>query len=163
MPSLKIRLFPDPVLRAPSKPVTVFGKYLQNQIKALETAMRQQTSGIGIAAPQVGIALQLAIVDVSPRVPGARRHILINPEILEMQSPRLSREGCMSLPEYTANLKRYDAVKVRFQNLDGSWSVLTATGIEAVCIQHEIDHLTGILFLDRVTSLKSDMFPRPNP
>lgn len=163
MPSLKIRLFPDPILRTPSKPVTVFGKYLEGQIQALEVTMRRQPSGIGIAAPQVGIALQLAIVDVSVRVPGARRHILINPEILEMRSPRLSREGCMSLPEYTANLKRYDAVKVRFQNLDRSWSVLTANGIEAVCVQHEIDHLKGILFLDRVTSLKSDMFPRKNP
>ena len=68
----------------------------------------------------------------------------------------------MSLPEYTANLKRYDYVKVRTQNPEGRWHTITAEGIEAVCLQHEIDHLNGVLFLDRVVSLKTDMIPRKN-
>ncbi|MBI3306228.1 MAG: peptide deformylase [Candidatus Omnitrophica bacterium] len=163
MPLLKIRLFPDPILRKPAKAVTQFNKLLEKQIDDLAGAMKHQPSGIGIAAPQAGISLQLAIVDVSSRIPGATRHVLINPEILEIHTPRLSREGCMSLPEYTANLKRYDWIKIRFQDLDRRWIILTASGIEAVCIQHEIDHLQGKLFLDRVASLKTDMFPRTKP
>lgn len=122
--------------------------------------MRAQPSGIGIAAPQIGISKRIALVDVSPRDPRSTLLVLINPEIRERYEEGSSREGCMSLPDYTAQLKRYHRIIVTWQDFLGRRHEKETTGIEAVCIQHEVDHLNGILFLDRVTSLKSDMIPR---
>jgi peptide deformylase len=123
-------------------------------------AMEAQPSGIGIAAPQIGILQQIAIVDVSDRVRAAKRLYLVNPRLLEAKDEILSREGCMSLPEYTAYLKRYNQVRVAWQDENGEHQEKAAIGIEAICIQHEIDHLQGMLFIDRVTALKTDMIPR---
>ncbi len=160
MPAAKIRLFPDAVLRQSAQKVRVFDQNLAKTVEILIETMEAQPSGIGIAAPQIGISRQIAIVDVSARVKGAKKLVLINPEVLETAEPKLSREGCMSLPEYTANLKRYDWVKIRWQNEWGEVCEKEASGIEAVCIQHEIDHLNGMMFIDRVASLKTDMMPR---
>jgi len=116
--------------------------------------------GIGIAAPQIGISLQVAIVDIRPRVPEAREIILINPQILNREGETLSHEGCMSLPEYTGYVER--AQKIVYQALtpDGKLVQSHSEGLEAICIQHEIDHLNGKLFFDRVVTLKTDMQPR---
>ena len=160
MAILPIRLFPDPVLRKPAAPVTSFDKKLAHWIRDLEAAMKGQHSGIGIAAPQVGLPVQLALVDVSARVPGAQQLILINPKILKMKTEKISREGCMSLPEYTGNLIRYDWIRVCWQDEKGRDREGTFTGIEAVCIQHEVDHLHGKLFLDRISFLNRDLIPR---
>jgi peptide deformylase len=160
MATSKIHLFPDPILRKSAVKVTDFSGSLRNILKNMAQIMEKQPAGIGIAAPQLGMGIQAAIVDVSPRVTGAKRHYLINPVILEMREPVLSREGCMSLPEYSAYLKRYDWVHVRWQDEEGKFHDYDAKGIEAICIQHEVDHLQGILFIDRVASLKTDMIPR---
>jgi len=160
MPVSKIYLFPDPILRKPSKIVTHFDKNLQAIIKNLVLTMKSQPLGIGIAAPQIGILMQIAVVDVSARVKRARRLYLINPEVLETRDEIISREGCMSLPEYTAYLKRFNWVRVKWTDQHGKSQVKTSEGIEAICIQHEMDHLKGQLFIDRVTSLKTDMMPR---
>ncbi len=157
----EIRIFPDPILRKKPAPVVRFGQPLRQIADILEKIMRQQPHGIGIAAPQIGISLRLAIVDVSSRVPGAKTLILANPEILGLEDEKSSREGCMSIPDYSATIKRYDFVRYRYQDLTGQWVYRESAGIEAVCIQHEIDHLHGMLFIDRVTSLKRDMIPRP--
>lgn len=122
--------------------------------------MRTQPDGIGIAAPQIGISKQIAIVDVSPRIPGAKRILLINPVILKTEQETISREGCMSLPEYSAYLKRFNRVMVGWYDEKGAYHSKWAEGIEAICIQHEVDHLMGKLFIDRVVCLKSDMIPR---
>ena len=159
--TLPIRFFPDPVLRAKNQTVTEFDESLAAILKKMDAAMRAQTSGIGIAAPQVGISKRIALVDVSSRVAGAKRLVLINPEILEMRDERASREGCMSLPDYTANLKRYDWIRAVWQDETGRSNEALFTGIEAICFQHEVDHLDGILFIDRVTMLKQDLIPRP--
>lgn len=161
MPSFKICLFPDPVLRKKAQLVKDFdSEGLRAAVRNLTETMKRQPSGIGIAAPQVGISRQIVIVDVSARVPGAERLILINPVILDAKEEKLSREGCMSVPDYTAHLKRFDRVRVSWSTAAGERRFKVATGIEAVCIQHEVDHLNGVLFLDRVASLKTDMFPR---
>ncbi len=160
MPLPAIRLFPEPVLRKKADPVKVFDANLANLIKTLESVMRQQPHGIGIAAPQIGVSKQVALVDVSPRVPGSEMIQLINPVILELKEERASREGCMSLPDYTANIKRYDWVRFSWQDMQGKRREKISTGIEAVCVQHEIDHLDGHLFIDHVASLKRDMIPR---
>ncbi len=156
----KIRLFPDGVLRKKSDTIRAFNHEVSRIFQVLEKTMESQASGIGIAAPQIGILKRLAVVDVSSRVPDAKRLYLVNPEILDTKNPVLSREGCMSLPEYTAPLKRFDWVRVRWQDPQGKLCEKTATGIEAICIQHEVDHLNGILFFDRVAALKTDMIPR---
>ena len=157
----KVHLFPDPALREKTKPVRNFGsRELDSIVKLLIETMTRQPSGIGIAAPQIGISKRIAIVDVSARVPGAERLILVNPEIVGSWDEKLSREGCMSVPDYTAHLKRFDRVCLTWQTTAGDHRRKVAAGIEAVCIQHEVDHLNGILFLDRVASLKTDMIPR---
>lgn len=157
----KIRLFPDPALRKKAQPVGSFSSHsLHSIVELLVETMSRQPSGIGIAAPQIGIPKRIAIVDVSARISGAERLVLINPEILETWDVKLSREGCMSVPDYTAHLKRFGRVCVSWQTISGQRRRKIATGIEAVCIQHEVDHLNGILFLDHVASLKTDMIPR---
>ncbi len=85
-------------------------------------------------------------------------HVLINPEIIEQSGERLGREGCLSLPDFTANVKRAMHIKVRFQDVQGAWQELETSDFEAVVVQHEIDHLDGILFLDRVANLATDVF-----
>ena len=140
--------------------VTQFGQALAALIQSLQWTLRSQAFGIGIAAPQMGISKQVAIVDVSARIPGAKLLTLINPEILRYETEKISKEGCMSLPDYSAYLKRYERVVYRTQDVVGKTVEREASGIEAVCIQHEIDHLNGVLFIDRVVSLKTDMLPR---
>lgn len=160
MSKLKIRQFPDPVLRKVCAPVKHLDRDLPLFIDLLIETMRQQPGGIGIAAPQVGVLKRIAIVDVSPKVERATMKILINPVIVTLKEEHVLREGCMSLPDFTANVRRALKVRVRFQDRKLQWMEHFASGIEAHCIQHEIDHLNGILFVDRVGSLKSDVFPR---
>ena len=119
-----------------------------------------QKMGIGIAAPQMGVPQQVIIVDVGKRSPGAKEHVLINPELVWHAGETLSHEGCMSLPEYTGYLKRFDKIRVCYQDIDGTTRELAAAGIEAICLQHEMDHLQGRLFFDHVLTLKTDMLPR---
>ena len=156
-----IRHFPDPCLRAKCKPVSKVDADLHKLIDRLDRVRKSQPSGIGIAAPQIGVNSAAAIVDVSARIPGSRKLIIINPVILHQSTIKISREGCMSIPDYTGMLKRYDQVVLKWQNETGKACQGHFEGIEAVCIQHEIDHLDGVLFLDRVSSMKRDMIPRP--
>ncbi len=129
-------------------------------IQALRHIMKNQKMGVGIAAPQAGIALQLALVDVSARVAGAEEIVLINPRILEARGEILSHEGCMSLPEYTGYVQRAQTLSYEYQDCSGKLCRRESSGLEAVCIQHEIEHLQGKLFFDRVVTLKTDMQPR---
>ena len=160
MSLLKIRTFPDSVLRRVSDPVIKVDRSLRLFIDRLIDTMRHQPGGIGIAAPQVGILKKVAIVDVSSKVPGARLLVLINPVIVSAEDYQANREGCMSLPDYTANIKRAQRLVVKWQDLGLKEHQMPAEGLEARCIQHEIDHLNGMLFVDRAASLKSDVFRR---
>ncbi len=160
MNKFKIELFPSPILRRESKKVRSFGKPLISLLSKMETYMKSQPSGIGLAAPQIGIDQQIAIVDVSERVKGAKCLYLCNPQILTYESEIISREGCMSLPEYRADLRRFNRIYLKWQREDGAWVKSWFEGIEARCIQHEVDHLSGIMFIDKVVSLKSDVIPR---
>lgn len=160
MAVLPIRLFPDFVLRQKSKPVPKIDGDIQEFIKDLLETMYSQPSGIGIAAPQVGKPKRIIVVDVSPRDPNKGQEIMINPVILRSEGQIVTREGCMSLPDYTASLLRAERIWVRWYDLAGKRHERSAKGIEAVCIQHEVDHLNGVLFIDRVASLRTDVFPR---
>lgn len=155
-----IRIFPDPVLRKKAQPVTVFDRSVLKLAASLVRMMKSQPHGIGIAAPQIGVSKAVAVVDVSKREPQARRLILVNPVILERRDPEARKEGCMSLPDYTAFLKRHRWIRFRFQDARGEFHEKISTGIEAICVEHEVDHLSGVLFIDHVTCLKTDLFPR---
>lgn len=157
---LKIRIFPDPVLRKISLPVAKMDVGLITFVRKLEKTMEAQPGGIGIAAPQVGVLRQIAVVDVSPKETGTQRLILVNPVILERFEEKIVREGCMSLPHYTANVTRAARIRVRWLDFEMRRREKVASGLEAICIQHEVDHLNGMLFLDRVGCLNSDVFRR---
>jgi peptide deformylase len=160
MAVLSIRLFPDPVLRTKSRAVRPEEPGVPNLIRDLTETLCAQFGGIGIAAPQVGRPDRVIVVDVSPRDPSKKREIMINPEIRRLEGEVLTREGCMSLPDYTATVKRAARVLIEWTDERGKHRRRLSTGIEAICLQHEVDHLNGILFIDRVTSLKTDVFPR---
>ncbi len=159
MPILPVRLFPDPVLRRPCRAVSLH-EDIRSLVNDLIATMGSQSSGIGIAAPQVGVEKRVAIMDVRTRDPKKSREVLINPVILHSEGRVISREGCMSLPDYTATLNRLEKVTLEWRDINGKTRRRIFTGIEAICLQHELDHLEGKLILDRVASLKTDLLPR---
>ena len=156
-----LRTFPDPILRKKTQIVTAFDRSLLKLVAALIRVMKSQPHGVGVAAPQIGVSKAVAVVDVSRRDSKAERLILVNPVILEKKEPEARREGCMSLPDYTAFLKRHRWVRFRWQDERGAFHEKMSIGIEAICVEHEVDHLNGVLFIDHVTCLKTDLFPRP--
>jgi len=160
MAVLPIRLFPDPILRKQCRLIRWPDPELEKFIGDLEETLYAQPGGIGIAAPQVGVGKRLILLDVSPKDPTKQLEIMINPFIRRTEGEILSREGCMSIPDYTANVKRFQRIFLEWTDKKGKARQRMASGIEAVCLQHEIDHLNGVLFIDRVVSLKTDVFPR---
>ncbi|OGW85505.1 MAG: peptide deformylase [Omnitrophica bacterium RIFCSPHIGHO2_02_FULL_46_11] len=161
MPSrLAIRHFPDSILRRVSEPVRTVDRQTRIFIDQLIKFMKCQPGGIGIAAPQVGVPRQIAIVDASAKVPGAKLLVLINPVITTFEHEAIFREGCMSLPDFTANVRRAEKIKFEWRDIHFKKQEHITSGLEARCVQHEIDHLNGFLFVDRVVSLKTDVFRR---
>ena len=124
--------------------------------------MRAGPGGVGIAAPQVGRLQRIAIVDVStkPKTPNHGKLILINPEISDWQGMKKGREGCMSVPDFTGNVIRAEKITLKFQDMNADWHEHEMEGFEARAVQHEMDHLDGLLFLDRLVSRRSDLFKR---
>jgi len=165
MAILPILQFPDPRLKETSPPVTGVTADVSAFIDDLLETMRASPGCIGIAAPQVGRASRIIVVDVSAHRRGGEEEnhgllVLVNPEILAMGGKQLVREGCMSVPDFTANVQRAQWVLVDALDREGKQTILEAIGFEAVAIQHEVDHLDGYLFLDRVSSIKTDLFRR---
>lgn len=160
MAVLPIRLFPDPILRNAAKRVDPRSLAVKRLSQNLVDTMRVQPSGIGIAAPQIGESLQVIVIDVSSRDPRKHQLIMVNPTIEDSRGSIASREGCMSLPDYTATVGRFPRVLVAWYDLRGVRHRRWTVGIEAICVQHELDHLSGALFIDRVGSLKTDVFAR---
>ncbi|HEX9995689.1 MAG TPA: peptide deformylase [Abditibacterium sp.] len=159
-----IIMVPDKRLNTPCESVTLFDESLRELARDLEDTMRDGPGSVGVAAPQIGDMRRVAVIDTSGhRKFGAESQgffVLVNPQIISSEGERMGREGCMSLPDFTANVARYERVVVRFQDLDGNFQELECQNFEAVAMQHEIDHLDGILFLDRVANLQTDVFPR---
>ena len=128
----------------------------------LEETMRAGPPSVGIAAPQVGRFERIVIIDVSskPEIPNHGKLILINPKIILKQGSVVGREGCLSVPDYTGNVMRAEVVTLQALNLVGKTLDYEMEGFEARAIQHEIDHLDGLLFLDRLVSRRSSLFRR---
>lgn len=154
----EIVLFPDPILKAVCEPLDPAHPETQELVQDLIDTVAA-SPGVGLAAPQIGMAKRAFVVDVRPK-PGAGLLVLLNPEIVSAANPKTGREGCLSIPDFTAKVRRPQEVVIRGLNPQGESVVIHSDGFEAVCIQHELDHLDGILFLDRVASLKRDVFRR---
>ena len=160
MEPLKILTYPDKFLSEPTKPVEDIDEKIQNLIKDMASIM-YQAPGIGLAAIQVGINKSLLIYDVSPRDEKRSLQVLINPRIIESEGTTISEdEGCLSVPDFRANVKRAASVLVEGFDNDEKPLRIEAQGLLAVVLQHEIDHLNGILFIDRISSLKREMYKR---
>ena len=158
--TLPILLVPDPTLRAKCRPV---GPHDTDTVRALLPrlfATMYQAPGIGLAAPQIGQKLRFLVADVQPNE--ARHPIaLINPEIVALSTELAVRqEGCLSLPGQYADVTRPARVKVRYLDASGARQEIEAEGLLSACLQHEIDHLDGVLFVDHLSSLKRNMILR---
>lgn len=160
MEPLKILTYPDKFLSEPTKPVENIDETIQNLIKDMASIM-YQASGIGLAAIQVGINKSLLVYDVSPRDEKRSLQALINPRIIESEGTTISEdEGCLSVPDFRANVKRAASVLVEGFDNEEKPLRIEAEGLLAVVLQHEIDHLNGILFIDRISTLKREMYKR---
>ncbi len=162
MALLEIRKFPDPVLRKKTNRVTKINGEIDRLITDMVETMHA-APGVGLAANQVGVSLQLAVIDLSPREEKEKRHpllVIINPEIISSEGSVVEEEGCLSIPDYAEKVKRSARVKVRAQDRNGKVFELEAEGLLAKALQHEIDHLNGMLFVDRLSPLKKSIFKR---
>ncbi len=162
MASKEILTYPDSRLKTISEPVKEFNDILQAAIQDLEDTMQEGPGAVGIAAPQIGNFIRAVIVDVSSKKK-IKHHghlVLINPEIAEWEGLKTGREGCLSVPDYTGNVVRAEKVKLNAFNQFGESLSFEMEGFEARAVQHEMDHLDGLLFLDRLVSRKKDLFQR---
>jgi peptide deformylase len=164
MAARDIILYPDPILKTVCEPVAQLDGETDALVRDLIDTMVAAGHSVGVAAPQIGVTRRVVVVDVSKSKLGRDNNhgllVMINPEILETEGRETMREGCMSVPDYTGNVTRAESVVVQFLDRQGKERVIRVGGFEAVAIQHELDHLDGYLFLDRVSSLKTDVFRR---
>jgi peptide deformylase len=151
-----ILILPDKRLRSVSKPVVEIG----DEIRALVADMFEtmyEAPGIGLAAIQVGIPARVVVMDLSKRETEAEPRVFINPEVTWSSDEKsLYEEGCLSIPEIHEDVARPARVKIRYLDLDGKPQEADADGLFATCIQHEVDHLNGVLFIDHISKLKRE-------
>lgn len=171
MAKREILTYPNPLLREVSKPVTAFDKKLQTLTEDMLETM-YSANGIGLAAPQVGELVQVLVLDTRPKDEKARRYeydemtpleqkipqplVLINPQIIKGDGKTTFDEGCLSVPTYFETVERKETITVKAFDVYGKEFQFDADGLLAICIQHEMDHLTGTLFIDHISFLKSN-------
>ena len=159
---LEVLQFPDPHLREVAKPISK--DEVNDELRQLASDMAEtmyDEPGIGLAATQIGVDKRLIVMDVEWTEEDRNPRVLLNPEIVETEGRVTSeQEGCLSVPDYKADVERDARVVVRARALDWEEVEFEATGLEAFCFQHEIDHLDGKLFIDRISRLKRDLYVR---
>ncbi len=160
---LEVLQFPDPRLREKAEPISEHE--IDDELRALAQSMAEtmyDEPGIGLAATQVGVAKRLIVMDVGwNEETGRNPRVLLNPEIVESQGEVVSEsEGCLSVPDFNADVPRFERVVVRARTLEWEPLEFDATELEGFCFQHEIDHLDGILFIDHISKLKRDLYVR---
>lgn len=151
--------YPVPSLKETAKPVTDFGPDLETLVADMAETM-YAAPGVGLAAPQVGVALQLCVIDITPKEEPRNLVVLANPRIVKGEGEQVDEEGCLSVREYYANVKRFEKVWVEAQDISGNPLEFMAEGFYARVIQHELDHLNGTLFIDRLSSLKRSLYKK---
>lgn len=163
MAILEVLAYPDERLKQVSMLVELFDKPLQGFVDDLEATRLAGPGAVGIAAPQVGYFQRIVIVDVSKMkrpVPNHGHLVLINPEITTWDGYAVGREGCLSVPDYTGNVIRAERIQLVAFDVAGERHEYAMEGFEARAVQHEMDHLDGLLFLDRLVSKRNDLFRR---
>lgn len=160
MAILKVLKYPHPILREACEPITCWDNNLQRLVDDMTETLYDSYGAVGLAANQIGSTARVIILDTSSKTTREDYKVLINPTIIESSRNKTMREGCLSFPEYLANIKR--ATKVTFTAFDRNEELKTYTvfGLEAIAIQHELDHLNGVLMIDRISSLKTDWIRR---
>ncbi|AYF45999.1 MULTISPECIES: peptide deformylase [Halobacteriovorax] len=170
---LEIFTYPAPILKKVAEPVTEFNDSLKKLAKDMLYTM-YHAPGIGLAAPQIGVSDRIFVMDIDferkevTRADGTRDYdisnfnprIFINPKIEKTAGDIVYEEGCLSVPGIYEEVKRAEAIKVTYQDLDGNEQILEADGLLSVCIQHENDHLDGIVFLERLSTLKRNFLTK---
>lgn len=156
---LRIRRYGDPVLETKAEPVTEFNGELR-QLAADMFETMYANKGIGLAAPQVGVSRRLTVLDHSAGEDEAAKLVLVNPEILVKEGVQIGEEGCLSIPGFREDVKRAYRVRVRAQDLDGRFFETEGEELLSRALQHEIDHLNGVLFLQHLSLLKRDLIKR---
>jgi peptide deformylase len=151
--------YPEPVLAKRGEEVTLFDDALKQLVEEMFESM-YVAQGIGLAAPQINISKRITVIDVSFKKNPKDRIVLINPEIVASKGKQLEEEGCLSLPEIREKVSRAEWVKVRAQDADGKHFEIEGTELLGRCMQHEIDHLDGILFIERLSRLKRELVLR---
>jgi peptide deformylase len=167
MAILEILTYPDPRLAKTSEPVTEFGP----ELKKLCTDMLEtmyEAPGVGLAAPQVNVHKQIVVIDIDyessedepPVLSGKNPRVFVNPRIVAKEGEQICKEGCLSIPGEYEEVVRAEFVRVEYQDVNGRPQTLEADGFLAVAIQHELDHLDGRLFIDRLSMVKSRSIKR---
>ena len=159
MALLNIHTFPDPILREKAFPVTDFDHSLDDTAKSMLETM-YVSRGIGLAAIQTGILKQIIVIDLnsgeedfSLREP----HVFVNPKIIKKYGTTVSEEGCLSVIDFRGDIERAEKISVEYQDVKGNILQMEAKEMMSICLQHEIDHLNGILFIDHLPVLKQKM------
>ena len=155
MAKLKIVIAGAPVLREVAQPVERIDKKLQRLLRDMAETM-YAADGVGLAAPQVGVSKRVVVIDV-----GEGLYELINPEIVKREGKVLGSEGCLSVPDYEGEVERSEYVECEFTDKTGQRMLLSASGLLAICIQHELDHLDGILFIDKAKTISPKQKENP--
>ncbi|WP_243357627.1 peptide deformylase [Fundidesulfovibrio terrae] len=153
----KILKYPDPILSQKAQEITEITPEVRELAKDMAETMYEKR-GIGLAAPQVGECCRLIAVDVSGPDDRNDLRFLVNPVVVHKEGEVFEEEGCLSVAQFRSKVKRAEKVVVRAKDLDGNEVEVPADGILAICLQHEIDHLDGILFIDKVSRLKRTLY-----
>jgi len=156
---LKIVKYPEPVLSQPGEPVTEFDADLNKLVDDMFETM-YVSQGIGLAAPQVALSKRVTVIDLSQGKDPAQKLVLINPEVIFREGKQYEEEGCLSFPEIREKVQRAAKVRIRAQDLKGKWFEMDGEELLSRAFQHEIDHLDGMLFIFRMSSLKRDLVLR---
>ncbi len=154
----RILTYPDTVLRERAEPLTNIDGKVQQLIDDMVETMYHSPQGIGLASNQVGEPCRIIIFDTSPKDEPNDLVVLINPEIIEADGLIVNEEGCLSIIDYRADVKRAERVTVDGKDREGNPITLKKEGLDAIVLQHEIDHLNGILFIDHISKLKRELY-----
>lgn len=155
-----IIILPDPILREMSKPIERVDAAVKKLAKDMLDTM-YHAPGIGLAAIQVGVPLRMLVIDLAKKEEPENPQVFINPEIVWSSDERnVYEEGCLSIPDYYAEVERPKCVRITYLNDEGEKGEVEADDLLATCLQHEIDHLNGVLFIDHISKLKRDMVVR---
>lgn len=156
---LKVVKYPEPVLSQPGEPVTEFDADLKKLVDDMFETM-YASQGIGLAAPQVAVSKRVTVIDLSLGKDPLQKLVLVNPEVIFREGKQYEEEGCLSFPEIREKVQRASKVKIRAQDLNGKWFEMDGEQLLSRAFQHEIDHLDGMLFIFRMSSLKRDLVLR---